>query len=272
MIISCPECATRFSLSDALIPKDGRLVRCSKCGHKWREQPDSASLEAAEPAPRPEAAKPEELFVPPTSSESAPAPAKEQTGEAETTPPPQPKPELMARRREARPKSTAPEKKRLSPIAIGWVALGLLALIVLGGTLLFRGALVEFWPPMAKLYDTIGFSTETPAPKEANSAPAKAPEPRFQTQGVGTVSETVDGVEYLVVTGEVVNAGEGAGAVPELRVVLRDDAKAVLSESTHAISEEVLSAGGKLSFSVRIPNPPAAARELVVDFLSEGKE
>ena len=35
MIISCPECNTRFNIDQNLIPDDGRLLQCSNCMHKW---------------------------------------------------------------------------------------------------------------------------------------------------------------------------------------------------------------------------------------------
>ena len=35
MIISCPECNKRFNINQNLIPKDGRLLQCSNCMHKW---------------------------------------------------------------------------------------------------------------------------------------------------------------------------------------------------------------------------------------------
>ena len=35
MIISCPECSKRFNIDQNLIPKNGRLLQCSNCMHKW---------------------------------------------------------------------------------------------------------------------------------------------------------------------------------------------------------------------------------------------
>ena len=35
MIISCPECSSRFNIDQILIPKNGRLLQCSNCMHKW---------------------------------------------------------------------------------------------------------------------------------------------------------------------------------------------------------------------------------------------
>ncbi|MBN2751192.1 MAG: zinc-ribbon domain-containing protein [Rhodospirillaceae bacterium] len=43
MIISCPECATKFSIADAVLGERGRKVRCFKCGHAWHQMPEAAA-------------------------------------------------------------------------------------------------------------------------------------------------------------------------------------------------------------------------------------
>ena len=35
MIITCPQDSKKFEVDDSLIPKNGRLVQCGFCGHKW---------------------------------------------------------------------------------------------------------------------------------------------------------------------------------------------------------------------------------------------
>lgn len=39
MIISCPDCSTRFAVPDVAIGLDGRKVRCSRCAHEWFVEP-----------------------------------------------------------------------------------------------------------------------------------------------------------------------------------------------------------------------------------------
>ena len=52
MIISCPECSKRFNVDQNLIPKDGRLLQCSNCEHKWhfkieiKDEIDDVSLKS----------------------------------------------------------------------------------------------------------------------------------------------------------------------------------------------------------------------------------
>ena len=35
MIISCNQCNKKFDIDSNLIPKDGRLLECGSCNHKW---------------------------------------------------------------------------------------------------------------------------------------------------------------------------------------------------------------------------------------------
>jgi predicted Zn finger-like uncharacterized protein len=45
MILTCPSCATRYTVADGAIPPGGRLVRCASCKHRWHQDPDPAEGE-----------------------------------------------------------------------------------------------------------------------------------------------------------------------------------------------------------------------------------
>src|SRR5476649_1343084 len=58
MILTCPNCDTRYSVDGAKFPAAGRTVRCAKCGHSWHqnaEVPEPEPVPLAEPAPEPQA-------------------------------------------------------------------------------------------------------------------------------------------------------------------------------------------------------------------------
>ncbi len=61
MIISCPECATKFSIADAVLGERGRKVRCFKCGHTWHQMPEGS----APAGPPPLAVEPMAVEAPP---------------------------------------------------------------------------------------------------------------------------------------------------------------------------------------------------------------
>jgi predicted Zn finger-like uncharacterized protein len=49
MILQCPDCQARFAVPDAMIPAEGRTVKCGRCAHQWHtpgsdEAPDFAAL------------------------------------------------------------------------------------------------------------------------------------------------------------------------------------------------------------------------------------
>lgn len=41
MVVTCPQCSKRYMLDDALLPQEGRQVRCVACHHVWRQIPDA---------------------------------------------------------------------------------------------------------------------------------------------------------------------------------------------------------------------------------------
>ena len=49
MIIGCENCNKKFEVSDNLIPKQGRLLQCSSCDHKWFFKKTEKLIEKKEP-------------------------------------------------------------------------------------------------------------------------------------------------------------------------------------------------------------------------------
>lgn len=45
MILTCPECSTKYVVKDGAIPEGGRQVRCAACKHSWHQDPEPAGEE-----------------------------------------------------------------------------------------------------------------------------------------------------------------------------------------------------------------------------------
>jgi predicted Zn finger-like uncharacterized protein len=55
MILTCPQCSTRYHVDPASLGTGGRTVRCASCGHRWLGKPPADAPRAIELAPLPAA-------------------------------------------------------------------------------------------------------------------------------------------------------------------------------------------------------------------------
>jgi predicted Zn finger-like uncharacterized protein len=117
MILTCPNCATRYRVDSERLGSVGRLVRCSKCAHTWHQQPPEDLVQHVEPLPL----------------------------------------ALEGRRRTPGTNLPAlpPKARRRSP-AVGWAVLVLVVAAVVGGGYLARERIAKAWPPSTKLYALLG--------------------------------------------------------------------------------------------------------------------
>src|ERR1700748_2878602 len=56
MILTCPNCSTRYQADEAKFPPSGRQVRCAKCGHVWHQPGPEVSVAAAAAGSQPHSA------------------------------------------------------------------------------------------------------------------------------------------------------------------------------------------------------------------------
>jgi predicted Zn finger-like uncharacterized protein len=133
MILSCPECATSYFVDDLRIPRMGRMVKCTSCGHRWR-----AFQERSEP----EKDVPKDDLVIET---PAPEPADSEI-------------DFVTAPVKAAPK---PEKKK-QPLAVV-IAAGVLVVLAVGGgaAVLLRQQVAGMVPGTAPLFSAIGLPVNT---------------------------------------------------------------------------------------------------------------
>ena len=225
MIVSCPVCRTRYRVDEeALRGQSGRTVRCAHCGHTWHQ------------AALPEAAENRD----PAIADGRIEPALEV--------PPRPATTL-----EALPRQRAlaePPRRRSRRGALRWLVVAvLLALAVLAGVVVARGAVVALWPPAARLYALAGFAAEPPwaGLKIEKLAPSRTP----------------DG---LVIEGDIANSGKTTQDLPRLRVALRDAAEKEVQFKIVDPPQPRLPPGAVAHFKTPFDHPDEAAKGVVVTF------
>lgn len=240
MIVSCPACATRFSLDASLLGANGRNVRCAKCGHRWLQQPPApveslaAEVTAGEPA-APATAEP----APPQAM--APGLAALLGGQAGATPrhapvvvPPKLQPAAPARKVGVWP----------------WV---LLAGIVCGlavAAYFFQGPITERLPAAQSIYALLGLGQEDPA----------------EQLEIGNLkSEQRSGL--IAVRGDVFNPEEAPLKIPPLILVALDgDQKPVGTPLMFRTQENEIAPGETITFRILYENAPASMKSFRVTF------
>jgi predicted Zn finger-like uncharacterized protein len=133
MIISCPSCAARFSLDAALLGKAGRKVRCSQCGHTWKQVAPSDFR--------------------PTPHESPPPTATAMGRSADARLPAMPRFEGAG----ASVASTLPAKRNNAYLLYVFLTILIVGLFL--ATVIFRDEIVGAAPALAAFYDLIGLPT-----------------------------------------------------------------------------------------------------------------
>jgi predicted Zn finger-like uncharacterized protein len=249
MILTCPQCATRYQADASKFPAAGRSVRCAKCGHVWHQigptpEPDpEAEIEVQEPPPV--AATPE----PP------PEPVAARSRVAAFAPPAEVAVSVQD--------DVAPEEPRrggalLGRVAIagGWVVLVGLILVIGWAAVSFRDNIATWLPQTSSFYAAAGLPVN---PRGINFV------------DVAQQLQTEDGQQVLAVTGSIVNRSNHELTVPLVRVGLFDMDRHELYHWTFVPPVTTLKAGDTEKFRTRLSSPPAGTHDIEVRFAQAGE-
>src|SRR5262249_34561111 len=146
-----------------------------------------------------------------------------------------------------------PSRKRLSPVTLGWAALGLLIALILGALILAPSAVTSALPGASRLYAMFG-----------GGGGGEAAGLAFEGVRYGWTNQ--DGQTVLEVQGDVVNTSSSPVDVPTVVIALRDESGAEISEWTTEVGEQELAAGQHAPFLRQIPSPPSNVRSVKVRF------
>jgi predicted Zn finger-like uncharacterized protein len=242
MILTCPQCTTRYQADAAKFPAAGRSVRCAKCGHVWHQDA---------PAPQPEPdIEPEIEVAEVPRPEPVAAPVFRPQAYA-------PRPVIAADEPEI-VENTPVHSRWLGRLAVGLGWAGLVGLILLIGwaAVTYRQQVATLWPQSSSLYAALGM---------------KANATGIDFADVTYKRESEDGQWVLAVAGNLVNKTSRELPVPQIRVTLIDDDQRELYHWTFVPGVMTLHPGQVAKFLTRLSNPPAAAHRFEVRFARAGE-
>src|SRR5262245_4085569 len=152
---------------------------------------------------------------------------------------------------QALPDEKPPRRRGGFIVALGWLALALFVVGVIGALAYAPSAIMSVLPGASRLYSLVGM-------------PIGAGGLTLEQVRYGWTSDGAQSV--LEVQGEVVNLTSNPVAVPTVVIALRDAGGAEISEWTTEIGEEQLAGGERAPFLRQIPSPPSNVRSVAVRF------
>lgn len=254
MILTCPECASRYFVDDAKVGSAGRVVRCASCGARWTARNETAADD--------------DLFdVPPVAGASAGA-ANDAALPAAMDPlhalddDPEPEPPVSALPGEELPKvfrARADAERRLKEAkttGIVWASMAAFVVLILGCAFVFRLDIGKLWPSTAGAYammrqpiNTVGLIVEE--------------------GGIRAEPSMQDGRAALTVTGVIRNITDKPVSAPPLRIALLNKGGKRVAGQLAAAADPVIPPGQTRHFSVTLLDPPSSAQVLEVGFAVE---
>jgi predicted Zn finger-like uncharacterized protein len=241
MILTCPECASRYFVDDDGIGEGGRTVRCSSCNARWTAYRETPAPAASPPSPEPVAAE-ESAFpgsFPGAFTESTTAP-------------------IFAS--EALPKAfrerAATQKKVREAATVGAVWAGLLAgfALLIGVTIVLRQDIARIWPRTAGAYAMAGLPVNLVGLTIEN----QHAQPQLQ-----------DGHAALVISGSLRNIRDRPVASPPLRISLLNAAGRPLSVKIADPDGARIPPGEARRFVINMLDPPVSATDVDIAFVMD---
>ncbi len=231
MILTCPECATRYFVPDEKVGAAGRTVKCSSCGNRWtaHAEPDL------------------ELFVGPEEGAVARAPAEAVLEDQPVSAlPGEELPKVFRQKAD-----TDRRVREAATTGIVWAGMAVAMIALVATAIIFRVNVVQLWPGSAAAYARVGLSVNRLG---------------LTIEDIRAEAVKQDGAAALAITGVIRNVEDSPAAAPPLRVVLINKAGKVVAVKLAMPADPEIPPGGVRHFVVTLLNPPNTAATLEVSF------
>lgn len=205
------------------------MVKCAKCGHKWREFPPE---DAPKKVDVPENDLPASAEPPKTEASASGMSIEEMTQVNQPAPRPRPQPE---------------KKKRNW---LGWLVFVALVGGILAGGYYQRNLVVQVMPGMASLYQKLKLDVKT-----TNLL-------GLEIRNLKSKQIIENGVTRLTVTGDIVNITAQDRPIPRIAVQLVDSNNTHVYSWTTRPEAESVAAWETVTFSSSMNQPPAEAKHV----------
>ena len=243
MILTCPQCSSRYLLSAHALAPEGRKVKCSACGEVWHQQPDRDELKPMSP--------PGEAGGQPFSGSF-----KDNLERIEIEFRDIPESVKPLRDPATPPALASAHRLQQKPRLAGYAA----SVVVMAGLALFmasaRQTIVDRWLPAAAIFNAVGLSVAIPGEGimfDTLSVTAQSP------SGSASQAQEKNKAEELLIEGRLINVSSRAQMIPHLLADLRDADGLVIARVPIESSQSLIETGQALDFKTTIKNPAQSA-------------
>ena len=261
VVITCPNCGTRYQVTPDTLGDAGRKVSCAECGKAWL-----ATATPPAPSPPPLAPEDEDLLDAGFAAEQAAliegaADREMQADAAADEPAEKPGRPMVSPAVRAQKKAEGRFLRRQRQVESGlpvarlryYARLGAVAALVgaVAGLYLFRVEVVRMVPDLAGLYSAVGLGVNTVGLEFAD---------------VSTQLGRRDGVDVLGVSGTIYPVAQRSVPVPPVVVEIRDKSGHVLYQWSVTPELRTLAPGEIVAFSTELASPPTGAQSVHLSF------